>query len=81
MTAELTRDYATADHDLREHGCCLPESVLLAAQLTELRDRSPSRSAPTHVYDKDSQRIFSLHAKDGVFLDIIEHPIDFVREI
>jgi hypothetical protein len=38
------------------------------------------RDGTACVYDKDSQRIFSLHAKDGVFLDIIEHPIDFVRE-
>ena len=33
------------------------------------------RDSTAYVYDKDSQRIFSLHAKGGVFPDIIEHPI------
>ena len=84
MTAELTKDNATAERDLREHGYCPPESVLLAAQLTELRDRvaeQERRDGTAYVYDKDSQRIFSLHVKDGVCLDIIEHPLDLVREI
>ena len=43
--------------------------MLLAAQLTKLRDRvaQQERSDGTaYVYDKDSQRIFSLHVKDGV---------------
>ncbi len=81
MTVELTKDYATAERDLREHGYCLLESVLPAAQLTGLRDRvaelaeQERRDSTAYVYDKDSQRIFSLHAKGGVFPDIIEHPI------
>jgi hypothetical protein len=81
MTVELTKDYATAERDLREHGYCLLESVLPAAQLTGLRDpvaelaEQERRDSTAYVYDKDSQRIFSLHAKGGVFPDIIEHPI------
>jgi Phytanoyl-CoA dioxygenase (PhyH) len=72
MTVELTKDYATAERDLREHGYCLLESVLPAAQLTGLRDRvaelaeQERRDSTAYVYDKDSQRIFSLHAKGGV---------------
>lgn len=81
MTVELTKDYATAERDFREHGYCLLESVLPAAQLTGLRDRvaelaeQERRDSTAYAYDKDSQRIFSLHAKGGVFPDIIEHPI------
>lgn len=79
MTVELTKDYATAERDLREHGYCLLESVLPAAQLTGLRDRvaelaeQERRDSTAYIYDKDSQRIFSLHAKGDVFPDIIEH--------
>jgi ectoine hydroxylase-related dioxygenase (phytanoyl-CoA dioxygenase family) len=81
MTVELTKDYATAERDLREHGYCLLESVLAPEQLAELRSRvvdlaeQERRDGTAYVYDKDSQRIFSLHDKGGVFLDIIEHPL------
>lgn len=81
MTVELTRDYATAERDLREHGYCLLESLLPDEKLQELRSRlaevveQERRDGTAYLYDKDSQRVFSLHNKGDVFLETIEHPV------
>jgi ectoine hydroxylase-related dioxygenase (phytanoyl-CoA dioxygenase family) len=81
MDVELTNDYTVAERDLREYGYCLLGSVLPVAQLRELQDRvmevaEQERAGGTaYIYDKDSQRLFSLHNKGKIFLDIIQHPV------
>ena len=81
MTVEMTTDYATAERDLREHGYCLLERLLSDQKLRELRSRlsevveQERREGSAYIYDKDSQRVFSLHNKGEVFLEVIEHPV------
>jgi ectoine hydroxylase-related dioxygenase (phytanoyl-CoA dioxygenase family) len=81
MSVIPTTDLSTAEKDLREHGYCLIESLLPRDQLERLRERLLAQAAQersdgtAYIYDKDSQRVFSLHNKGREFIELIEHPV------
>lgn len=81
MFIEATGDISKAKADMREHGLCLLEPLLSGERLAALRERllevaERERSDGTaFLYDKESQRVYSLLNKGREFGEIVRHPV------
>lgn len=80
-----TTDIEQAEADLREHGICLVEKVLVGDALTRLQDRLAAAAADDRDddvatdfrldLDDSNQRVWGLLSKGRPFVELVEHPL------